>query len=110
MPLGKRGNKVIYGSARDVGNVAAGHMAGVHGIPWKLARKAFDGLESHQNDQASIEGITTQNAQFLGWKMGQMEFIARGLPNIWMRITKFIPGIGTFIKPYTRGNIHEQRK
>ena len=110
MPLGKRGNKVIYGSARDVGNIAAGYMAGVHGIPWELARKAFDGLESHQNKKTSIEGISTQNAQALGWKMGKMEFAARGLPNIWMRMIKFMPGIGTFIKPYTRGNIREYRK
>ena len=52
---------VIYASARDIGNMAAGYMAAKNGISWKAARKAFDMY------QGSPEGRTTVNAELYGY-------------------------------------------
>jgi RHS repeat-associated protein len=66
-----RGTKVgtkdgipVYTSARDVGNIAAGYVAGSNGIDWKEARIAFD------LKQKGFEGSSTKNAEYWGWKMG----------------------------------------
>ena len=80
------GNGIIT-SARDVGNMVAGYMCGVNGIPYGCARFALDLYESytatiskyvHSNDLSimdcltlSKEGKTTTNAQYLGWLMGR---------------------------------------
>ncbi|MFT4072951.1 MAG: RHS repeat-associated core domain-containing protein [Dysgonamonadaceae bacterium] len=74
MPVGKtKEGQVIYTSARDVGNIAAGYMAGVYGIPWVEARKEFDKLQSAQDGRPSVEGISTQNAQRVGYDIGYKE-------------------------------------
>jgi len=71
MPIGKdKDGTVIYSSARDVGNIAAGYVAGSHGVNWDKAREAFDALESQQKGYKTIEGISTQNAQRVGWESG----------------------------------------
>jgi hypothetical protein len=75
MPYGGDG---IYASARDIGNIAAGYVAGVNGIPWVLARSAFDGLQTRQDGKSlfgpwSKEGKTSQNAQKYGWRHGYIE-------------------------------------
>ena len=65
MPIGKKTNgQTVYTSARDVGNIAAGYIAGSNGMPWTAARIAFDCY------QGSIEGVSTRNAEYYGWRMG----------------------------------------
>ncbi|WP_191018210.1 hypothetical protein [Treponema zioleckii] len=72
MDLGtdKDGNK-IFGSARDVGNYAAGYVAGKSGLFWGEARLGFDGYQSTQSRKLCTEGAATQAAQSLGWIAGQ---------------------------------------
>ena len=71
MPIGKTKNgQAIYTSARDVGNIAAGYVAGINGISWKEARVAFDTYQSHSDGRLTIEGISTRNAEYFGWRMG----------------------------------------
>ena len=62
MPIGYG----IYASARDIGNYVAGYYAAANGIPWRAARFVFDLY------QGTEEGISTQNAQYLGWTEGNM--------------------------------------
>jgi hypothetical protein len=71
MPTGtdKAGN-TIYGSARDVGNFAAGYMAGSNFIPWSATRLAFDALETKQKGHPALEGMPSQAAQRLGHDVG----------------------------------------
>jgi len=57
-------------TARDIGNAAAGFMAGKEGFGWSMTRLAFDGLESVQNWRLSIECPTSQNAQRYGYGIG----------------------------------------
>ena len=69
-------------SARDIGNYAAGYVAGVHGISWESARFAFDALQTKQ-DKGLLptilfypfnrieEGQPTQRAQYKGYKFGE---------------------------------------
>jgi hypothetical protein len=69
--LDKKNGKPIFASARDIGNIGAGLVAGYTGINWELARLAFDGLEkSQKNDKNAIESSSTKYAQRLGWRMG----------------------------------------
>jgi RHS repeat-associated protein len=73
MPLDLRGEdpqQPVFASARDIGNIAAGLMAGINGISWGAARNAFDGLESWQKGKPTAESMTTQYAQRLGWRIG----------------------------------------
>ena len=65
MPVGVTAKgQVIFSSARDIGNIAAGFIAGVNGIDWMTARSAFDLY------QGEVEGISSQNAQRYGWILG----------------------------------------
>lgn len=65
MPIGKNANgQTIFTSARDVGNIVAGYIAGVNGMSWEASRMAFDAY------QHGIEGISTRNAERYGWTMG----------------------------------------
>ena len=65
MPIGVTGNgQVIFTSARDVGNIAAGYVAAENGMSWKASRIAFDLY------QVGVEGCSSRNAQYYGWKMG----------------------------------------
>jgi hypothetical protein len=61
--IGTKDGIPVYTSARDVGNIAAGYVAGSNGISWKEARIAFD------FKQGGIEGRSTRNAEYWGWKM-----------------------------------------
>jgi hypothetical protein len=71
---------VTFASARDIGNVGAGYVAGRNGWPWPSTRKAFDGLQTWQ-DKGKIrasepstwwsqEGKPTQQAQTIGHTAG----------------------------------------
>jgi hypothetical protein len=71
MPIRTENGKTIYSSARDIGNNEAGYIAGIHQIPWDVARVAFDLLESYQQKRLTTEGMSTQNAQRSGWEAGK---------------------------------------
>ena len=65
MPIGKNINgQIIYTSARDIGNITAGYIAGANGMSWFATRIAFDLY------QRGIEGKSTRNAEYYGWRMG----------------------------------------
>jgi hypothetical protein len=70
----------VFASARDVGNIAAGIVSGVHGIPWIISRLAFDFYQSYQeykkNGQVRFvrEGVSTRTAQRYGWEQGHSIF------------------------------------
>lgn len=65
MPVGENGKgQTIYTSARDIGNIAAGYVAGVNGMSWEASRIAFDSY------QGGMEGKSTRNAERYGWTMG----------------------------------------
>jgi hypothetical protein len=84
MPLGKNSKGVmIYTSARDVGNIAAGYVAGIHAVPWSMARKEFDKLQSIQDGSSTTEGISTQNAQRVGWDIGHEKAVSGLIPRLW---------------------------
>ena len=71
MPFGKNQNgEIMYSSARDIGNIAAGYIAGSNGISWGATRIACDFLQSWQDKRPSIEGRSSRNAQYLGWCIG----------------------------------------
>lgn len=71
MPVGhEKDGKIIISSARDIGNWAAGYVAGVNGVSWGIARVAFDTYEMFSNKRLGIEELSTVNAEFLGWQEG----------------------------------------
>lgn len=71
MPIGVTGKgQCIYTSARDIGNIAAGYIAGINGMSWRSSRIAFDLYESKTDGKLCIEGITTRNAEYYGWRLG----------------------------------------
>lgn len=71
MPIGEdNSGKIIITSARDLGNWAAGYIAGVNGVSWLNTRMAFDLYEMISNRRIGIEERSTVNAEFLGWQDG----------------------------------------
>ena len=71
MPIGITGNgQPIYSSARDIGNMAAGYIAGANGMSWFVSRIAFDAYQSKVSGKPAIESISTRNAQYYGWQIG----------------------------------------
>jgi hypothetical protein len=76
MPIVSDDNDVIYTSARDIGNMMAGYVAGQKGLAWHIARVGFDGYQSISESglKWTPEGASTQNAQLLGWKAGFMVY------------------------------------
>ena len=78
MPVGKNANgQTIYTSARDVGNMAAGFVAGANGMAWGESRIAFDAYQSKKSGRPDIEGISTRNAEYYGWRIG----VSNSTPN-----------------------------
>jgi hypothetical protein len=74
MPIGESvSGLTVFASARDIGNMAAGLVAGNNGLPWSLIRLGCDAYQSYQTSmkEKSVvferEGRTTQEAQRLGW-------------------------------------------
>ena len=61
----------LIASARDIGNFAAGYVAGYAGVSWASAQIAFDILESYQKGSPSTEQKGTRDAQRLGWNDGK---------------------------------------
>ena len=70
MPFKDAQGKIVFASARDIGNYGAGYIAGKFGMDWKTARIGFDGLQSIQEGRLSHEGMTTQKAERLGYEAG----------------------------------------
>ena len=75
MPLTKDSSgSIIYSSARDIGNIMAGYIAGKKGLSWNMSRIGFDGYQIWSNIKhlhwPKLEGISTQNAQYWGWEKG----------------------------------------
>jgi hypothetical protein len=85
MPImGVKNGKQIFGSARDVGNIAAGMVAGRGGFGWSTSR--FFGLDFLETTQKhgtlktfllypffgvyEVEGSSTQYGQRLGYRIG----------------------------------------
>lgn len=69
----------IYSSARDIGNMMAGYIAGSKGLTWRMARMGFDAYQSIGGRGYEPEGTSTQNAQLVGWKYGFMQYFKRRL-------------------------------
>ena len=67
MPLSILGGKI--GTARDVGNFAAGYLSGVHGIPLLFTIIAFDCL------QKGIEPPVSRSAQNIGYFTGYYKYL-----------------------------------
>jgi len=93
MPIGKTGNgQNIVSSARDIGNIAAGYVAGANGMSWVASRIAFDAFQSKVKGQPSIESISTRNAEYYGWRIGSnitpTQKANNLLKSLWNWITK----------------------
>ena len=81
MPIGKDDTgKTIITSARDLGNWAAGYIAGVNGVSWANSRLVFDLYEMISNQRIGVEETSTINAEFLGWQDGNSVW-RQNLPN-----------------------------
>ncbi len=72
MPLSILGGQI--GTARDVGNFAAGYLAGAHGISFPLTRIAFDFY------QKGIEPPVSKSAQNIGYFMGYYNYLNLFIP------------------------------
>uniref|UniRef100_UPI0025E9C706 DUF6443 domain-containing protein n=1 Tax=uncultured Chryseobacterium sp. TaxID=259322 RepID=UPI0025E9C706 len=70
----KTDNISVIASARDIGNFAAGYIAGNNGLAWGVARLGFDGLQSTQEGKFATEGQTTQQAQKVGHNVGYKKY------------------------------------
>ena len=71
MQLGTtQGGNRRFGSARDVGNYAAGYAAGKNGLSWSLTRLGFDGFQSKTSGKLVQEGPESQAAQIKGFADG----------------------------------------
>ena len=64
------GDNLPFTSARDIGNMAAGYIAGLYGLSWELTRLGFDGYKSIDSKKISVEGLSSQNAQKIGFTEG----------------------------------------
>ena len=79
MQLDVDGGFKIFGTARDVGNYAAGYVAGKNGLTWLEARLGFDAYQSYKSKKICSEGAATQAAQLLGFNSGHNTIIGRAL-------------------------------
>ncbi|MCD8079069.1 MAG: hypothetical protein LUF04_01240 [Bacteroides sp.] len=72
MPFKTEGGNIIYASARDVGNYAAGYIAGKSGMNWKTAIAGFDALQTAQPplNGWQTEGPWSRQAQRAGYNAG----------------------------------------
>ena len=64
-------NPNVIKVARDIGNITIGYICGAKGVPWSVVRIMFDRY------QGESEGISSQNAQRLGWSIGIKNFLHR---------------------------------
>jgi hypothetical protein len=96
MPIGENAKgQTIYSSARDIGNMAAGFVAGANGMSWEASRIAFDAYQSKKSGYPAIEGASTRNAEYYGWRLGSSNLspsakaqqlgrsVSSGLERLW---------------------------
>lgn len=88
------GGKTYIASARDIGNFAAGYVAGKNDLSWDAARAAFDGLETAQHvvrGKLGIyrEGKPTQYAERLGYNIGTHTETAKALRNLRLHRSQY---------------------
>ena len=89
MPFGTNENGTrLYASARDIGNIGAGYMAGVNGIHWKIARMGFDAYQSIKKGMPVKESISSQNAQRYGHTFGSSKPLRQRVYNLGRSIIK----------------------
>ena len=69
MPITLDGKEVIA-SARDVGNIAAGYVAGKYSIGYSSMHAAFDAYHMWSNRILQREGISSTSAQDVGFRIG----------------------------------------
>lgn len=89
VPDGAEGQQVnVIASARDIGNFAAGYIAGYHGINWNVSRAAFDAYESKGAGWPKKEPSGTIMAQYVGWRQGYDRYYREYMKKSdrWMRI------------------------
>ena len=67
-------NLPIFVSARDVGNIAAGYVSAVYGLSWELTRLGFDVYQSIVSGKITLEGLSSQNAQRVGFAIGESRY------------------------------------
>lgn len=92
----------VYSSARDIGNIVAGYVAAVNGLPWQLARLGFDAYQSYtaykdyksgkstNKNYIQMEGISTRNAEYYGYRLGCLyNRPQEKLSNLWDSIISF---------------------
>ena len=84
------GDNLPFTSARDIGNMAAGYIAGLYGLSWELTRLGFDGYQSIESGKISVEGLSSQNAQMIGFTEGLKKRKALG---------EKAPTISSMLKP-----------
>ena len=99
VPIGKDGfGYILYSSGRDIGNMAAGIVAAKNGIPWSIARAAFDAYQTKNNmdkhgyslDNINVEGKSTRNAEYYGWsQIYKYSNTKSKASNLWNSIKRF---------------------
>ncbi len=88
MPIKVDSHNTVYASARDIGNYAAGYVAGTHGLNWTITRMGFDGYQSIVSMKLNgkvgwtVEGQPSQQAQKLGHTIG-FDVFKNKLLNNW---------------------------
>ncbi len=74
MPITENENYTVYGTARDIGNYAAGFVSGRNGLSWNETRIGFDayqtGTRKLLKGEWSPEPQVSQAAQRLGFDAG----------------------------------------
>ncbi|HJV18690.1 MAG TPA: hypothetical protein VJ552_02320 [Sediminibacterium sp.] len=73
------GTVTTFASARDIGNVGAGYVAGSNGESWGMSRLALDGYQIGSgmlrgNFSFKTEGRPTQMAERVGFNLGQKAY------------------------------------
>lgn len=78
-------------SARDIGNYAAGYVAGAHGLSWISTRLAFDAYHSYKHGRLEAEPAVSQAAQWEGYKVGWSEYEVRYYQRLEEEATRLWP-------------------
>jgi hypothetical protein len=71
------GAVTTFASARDIGNVGAGYVAGSNGESWGMTRIALDGYQNRKSifkGSFKPEGIPTQLAEKVGFNLGHKNY------------------------------------
>ena len=95
MPISSNGSITVYASARDIGNYAAGYVAGLNSVSWGLSRIAFDALQTVSTNvkiirENGLQGLklnketaSSVNAQLVGWQAGWQNSVVHIGYTLW---------------------------